>query len=478
MKKIPIVHCQKISELHCTECNSSGVPVLLPKFECSGGHAQSGIHLEAGQVLADAHFDHRQMVNGMIVHEHQLAPQRRLQQGAFAHIGSTQKVGPHGEGGIFIGARQVLQEPRQGLPRLTGIAFQGGAAPPRRIVDGAPVLRRCQQALGKVDDVAKVLPQRRAVEQLERARILCRRKLGQQLIHLVEDMPKAFLASHSAVGLVSRKRASSICLSQAKETLLHQAANLLRADRHNFSERIPLMGRRQAPTTATAMKQAFLALATSTMVATMASAQLGLGGGLRYTHPTEWQALLEAARGISAAAPARGSYATLSYWFRLRSVRVEFAPGLRLAQQQFGLDPEADLSLDILQAAVEWPVQVYPFDLNSDCDCPTFSKQGSAWQKGLFVAVVPSLAWQRYAPPQEMPLPKGTQLVVALALRAGLDVGITNAWTLTLQASAFATQPWVWEPFADLLPQTPPSQTPSSAKGWEAGLVWRYRWKH
>lgn len=226
------------------------------------------------------------------------------------------------------------------------------------------------------------------------------------------------------------------------------------------------------------MKQSFLTLATAVAIAANASAQLGLGGGLHYTHLPEWQALIETARGIRAAPPAQGNYVALNYWFRLPAARIEFTPGIRLAHQQFELDPEITPPLTVFQAALEWPLLFYPLDLHSDCDCPTFSKQGSAWRKGLFVAVVPSLAWQRYAPPQETHLPNGTQIVPALALRTGLDLGITDAWTLSLQGGVFVSQPWTWDPFSDLLQQTPPSpEARSSARGWEAGLVWRYRWK-
>ncbi len=208
-----------------------------------------------------------------------------------------------------------------------------------------------------------------------------------------------------------------------------------------------------------------------------AHAQLGLEGGTMQTRLTDWATFADQAEGVPFARAAGGQYLTLSYWFRLRAIRIEFSPGLRLSQQIFRLSPNEARTLDIRAVAVEWPVLVYPFDLGSDCHCPTFSKQGPALEKGFFLALVPVGQWQQYRPPEGFHLPKGEQILPALALRAGLDIGLSDAWTLTLQGGLYFARAWEWTDFPALFPDQPDGPARTDARGWNAGLVLRYRWK-
>ncbi len=208
-----------------------------------------------------------------------------------------------------------------------------------------------------------------------------------------------------------------------------------------------------------------------------ARAQLGLEAGMLQTQTEEWMTFADEMAGVPFARAASGRYFTLSYRFRLRPVRIEFSPGIRFSNQVFRLSPNETRPLATRAMAVEWPVLVYPFDLGSDCDCPTFSKQGPTLEKGLFLAIVPIGQWQQYRPPEGARLPKGEQILPALALRAGLDIGLSDAWTLTLQGGVCWFDTWRWDNFALLFPDQPDAPARTEARGLDAGLVLRYRWK-
>lgn len=210
---------------------------------------------------------------------------------------------------------------------------------------------------------------------------------------------------------------------------------------------------------------------------TQSRAQLGLEAGMLQTQLDEWAAVTDEAASTSFAEAAAGRFLTLSYWFRLRPVRIEFSPGIRFAHQVFWLSPNEARPLAIRSVSAEGPVLVYPFDLGSDCDCPTFSKQGPALEKGLFLALVPAWQWQQYLPSEEDTASKGSQMLPSLAVRLGLDIGLSDAWTVTFQGGLHLDRAWEWAGFPALFPDHPDAPARTTARGWHAGMVIRYRWK-
>lgn len=82
-------------------------------------------------------------------------------------------------------------------------------------------------------------------------------------------------------------------------------------------------------------------------------------------------------------------YVGVNYWYRLKNIRLEFFPeiGVQRTVRQANVDlpDEVQLFDQINLVGLTLPVQVYPFDFRSDCDCPTFSKQSRTFQKGFFV---------------------------------------------------------------------------------------------
>jgi hypothetical protein len=111
----------------------------------------------------------------------------------------------------------------------------------------------------------------------------------------------------------------------------------------------------------------------------------------------------------------------LHYWFRLPKQRIEFQPTLYAA---FGMG-----DLDYQEYGLQFKTNLYLFDLVTDCDCPTFGKQGPRLDKGFFLQLAPGVAAHDYS------LYDGTvsdQTINAnLAVALGLDFGLSNLLTLT-----------------------------------------------
>jgi len=137
-----------------------------------------------------------------------------------------------------------------------------------------------------------------------------------------------------------------------------------------------------------------------------------------------------------------GIHASLEYGFRLKSKRLEFHPGLGYRFTFFNNNDgnygeEYDYgyfnSIDL-----DFNTSIYPFDFGGDCDCPTWSKEGTLIKKGFFLEFSPGLAYQtfhfEYYPLEGLEgyIPLSTSnLILKASLGAGLDIGLTDQFTLT-----------------------------------------------
>jgi hypothetical protein len=117
-----------------------------------------------------------------------------------------------------------------------------------------------------------------------------------------------------------------------------------------------------------------------------AQAQLGIGGAYLTSSAQHWELRNSGASNPSLQPPGTGYSVGLDYQFRLKKVRIEFAPELNYSHWS---TPETnDLQTNSNWYSFFFNVRVYPFDLKGDCNCPTFSKRGKTFQKGFFVFLV------------------------------------------------------------------------------------------
>lgn len=142
-----------------------------------------------------------------------------------------------------------------------------------------------------------------------------------------------------------------------------------------------------------------------------------------------------------------GLHTSLEYSFRLKEKRVEFHPGIGYrftwnSATSDGYFNAFDLDLN---------TSIYPFDFGGDCDCPTFSKEGNLIKKGFFFEVSPGISYQilhrlRSDPdnPSKLPI-RSKNLLWKIGGAAGLDIGLTEQYTLTPMLSATLLSSSDWE---------------------------------
>lgn len=75
---------------------------------------------------------------------------------------------------------------------------------------------------------------------------------------------------------------------------------------------------------------------------------------------------------------------------------------------------------------------IYFLDLEGDCDCPTFSKSGGLVQKGLFFQLSPGFSLvQVRTKHSDGSSQKDDRGIPSVGAGLGLDIGLTDQWTLT-----------------------------------------------
>ncbi|MBK8563799.1 MAG: hypothetical protein IPN76_10775 [Saprospiraceae bacterium] len=91
--------------------------------------------------------------------------------------------------------------------------------------------------------------------------------------------------------------------------------------------------------------------------------------------------------------------------------------------------------MNLKQLGLHFNTAIYIFDLASDCNCPTFSKDGNTFGKGFFLEVSPGVSFlsNRFAGEAGL-LPYYPKNSVALggSLGAGLDIGLTDLFDYPL----------------------------------------------
>ena len=142
------------------------------------------------------------------------------------------------------------------------------------------------------------------------------------------------------------------------------------------------------------------------------------------------------------------------YWFRLKDKRIEFLP--QLAVSTFRTKLVGDNFIDgyiLNRAHFNLNTNFYLFDFNSDCDCPTFSKQGNIFTRGFFVQLSPGIVYNRelinyISRDPDHDLKTSVSYKIGAAL--GFDIGLTDLFTITPMIGINYYPSVNWESF-DLL---------------------------
>lgn len=135
-----------------------------------------------------------------------------------------------------------------------------------------------------------------------------------------------------------------------------------------------------------------------------------------------------------------GFEVAVDYWFRLPTKRIEFTPSLSFGQYNNTIvipaaeqNSNANLDYNFSEIGFQFKTNFYLLDFGTDCDCPTFGKQGPALHKGFFVQIAPGLSYltgNSTSDTQNITV-KDSGFSPTLGLGLGLDLGLSNLVTLT-----------------------------------------------
>lgn len=124
----------------------------------------------------------------------------------------------------------------------------------------------------------------------------------------------------------------------------------------------------------------------------------------------------------------------LDYWLKPFEKRIEFIPELAYSFSNYESDKVA---LDQSAFSFILNTRAYPMDLGSDCDCPTFSKEGSFVTKGFYFELSPGIMYNTQSlETSSWPMDREafsssiSDLAFRLGIGAGLDIGISNLLTI------------------------------------------------
>lgn len=127
----------------------------------------------------------------------------------------------------------------------------------------------------------------------------------------------------------------------------------------------------------------------------------------------------------------------LAYWFRLKKRRLEFLPEI-IYNQAHGehssvFDDQFLTSLTKKTVGFQMNVQFYPMDFASDCDCPTFSKDGNFFTKGFFLGISPGYNLHFLEVETNLASENESQAQGSFRIGGylGIDIGITELITIS-----------------------------------------------
>lgn len=139
----------------------------------------------------------------------------------------------------------------------------------------------------------------------------------------------------------------------------------------------------------------------------------------------------------------QGQEIAIDYWFRLKKKRLEFHPSISYGAFDGFVGPpfyslnQPDLGIvnfNLQALGFQFKTNIYPFDFGTDCDCPTFGKQGPALHKGFFIQLAPGISYVRASSQPnyyETAAFKDQAWLPTIGLGAGIDFGVSKFLTVS-----------------------------------------------
>lgn len=164
-------------------------------------------------------------------------------------------------------------------------------------------------------------------------------------------------------------------------------------------------------------------------------AQIGITGAYFQQQIPEWETAVFG-NNSSDDLLKTGYSVGVDYWLKpLENYRVELYPEVLFnSATTYTRNIEIE-SYELVSLGFNLNTNIYVLNIESDCDCPTFSKQESFFEKGFFIQIAPGIHYfkGKYNPPggSADPNMQMTDIAPKLGLGLGLDIGISDFITIT-----------------------------------------------
>lgn len=165
----------------------------------------------------------------------------------------------------------------------------------------------------------------------------------------------------------------------------------------------------------------------------VASAQIGLNTSYFKSKEDSWY--LAASEDQSGYPIMEKGYAFgINYWFRLKNYRVEFLPELNAGfanSEWTGTGNNNQIAFKHTSLNFYLNTQFYLLNIKGDCDCPTFSKEGPTFEKGLFLFLSPGVTLLNTKASRDSETVSDQAISFSIGGGIGMDFGISDFLTIT-----------------------------------------------
>lgn len=141
----------------------------------------------------------------------------------------------------------------------------------------------------------------------------------------------------------------------------------------------------------------------------------------------------------------------LDYWFKLKKRRIEFMPEVSYSIANTTYKSQDLDKINFSSFNFNFHTQIYALDMEGDCDCPTFSKQGPSINKGLFFHFTPGISYYQaegtttLVTSQSWPENTSEGITFKAGIGVGMDIGVSDLVTVTPMLSYYFASAMNWE---------------------------------
>ncbi len=180
----------------------------------------------------------------------------------------------------------------------------------------------------------------------------------------------------------------------------------------------------------------FFVFFTFLLISQTITAQVGVTGSYFTQRIPEWETAIVGNNSNNRILEKGYSVGVDFFMKPLEEWRLELYPEIVVSNSSTELGGIDDIeTLDLKTAGFNLNMNIYILNFKSDCDCPTFSKQESFFEKGLFLQLSPGFHYidAAYEIDNTFGVRKSTAnvWVPKLGIGLGLDIGLTDFITIT-----------------------------------------------